>query len=331
MDKGTNTYKYSYVANFVKDQIKEGRLNVGDQIPSVHQLAKMLKVGKSTVVAGLNFLSEKGVIESVQRKGFFIKSTSIENAYRIFFLMDQLTVFKEELYSSFYEQVKEKATVDVFFHNYNAELFKKLVLENLGNYTHFVVIPNIKEDQTKILNRIPASKRIILDYKYDNLEDDYGLIYQDFQNDILEGLNSVKKNVLKYKRIVLVAPPTAFYSKFIEKGVKLFCKANQLVYERTEAIKDYKITRGDCFITLSRNDVDDVDLIKFIRAHNLTLGKQIGLLSYNHFYVKEVLEGGISVISTDFSKMGKSAASMILDGKLKKLRNDTVLKIRNSL
>jgi DNA-binding LacI/PurR family transcriptional regulator len=42
-----------------------------------------------------------------------------------------------------------------------------------------------------------------------------------------------------------------------------------------------------------------------------TLGKDIGIISYNDTPLKELL--GITVISTDFNIMGETAASMILN------------------
>lgn len=327
----TSKHKYLQLANHIVNEIAEKRLQVGDQLPSVIQFSESLKISKSTVMAGLMYLSEKGIIESVYRKGYFIKSTSVDTSYKIFFLMDQLTIFKEEIYSSFYNEVKRKGIVEVFFHNYNEALFDKLIIENLNNYTHFVIIPNLKSEKSSILNQIPPKKRIILDFQYDQLSGEYGLIYQDFQVDILQALTQLQERLRKYRRIILVSPKNAFYSRFVKLGVSKFCSKNDFEYDFTESILSYGVQQGDCFITLNRNDKDDVDLIKFTHANKLKLGADVGLLSYNDFYYKEVLEGGITVISTNFKEMGKLAAEMILNNKLQKIRNRGVLHVRNSL
>jgi hypothetical protein len=47
--------------------------------------------------------------------------------------------------------------------------------------------------------------------------------------------------------------------------------------------------------------------------------------------MKQILEGGITVISTDFSAMGAKAASLILTGKKEKLYNPSSLILRKSL
>lgn len=54
-------------------------------------------------------------------------------------------------------------------------------------------------------------------------------------------------------------------------------------------------------------------MIKLAKKKGYELGKEIGLISYNDTAVKEILEGGITVISTDFEMMGKAAASVILN------------------
>lgn len=327
----SSQHKYLQLANHLISEIENGNLKVGDQISSVNQFAESLKISKSTVMAGLKYLSEKGIIESVYRKGYFIKSSNIENSYKIFFLMDQLTVFKEELYSSFFNAVKHKATIDVFFHNYNEELFEKLILDNLNNYTHFVIVPNLKTEKSELLNQIPAKKRIILDFRYDNLEGDYGLVYQDFQIDIYLALSQMEERLQKYKRLILVSPSTAFYSKFVKDGITKFAKKQQLEFELTNSVGCFEIKANDCFITLNRNDRDDVDLIKFTIANKFELGKEIGLLSYNDFYYKEILGGGISVISTNYKEMGNLAAEMILTNAMFKIRNNSILHIRKSI
>lgn len=72
-------------------------------------------------------------------------------------------------------------------------------------------------------------------------------------------------------------------------------------------------------------------MIKLAKKKGYELGKEIGLISYNDTAVKEILEGGITVISTDFEMMGKAAASVILNKNVIYKRNPTKVIIRNSL
>ena len=65
---------------------------------------------------------------------------------------------------------------------------------------------------------------------------------------------------------------------------------------------------GDLFVTIEESDL--VNLIKQIREDEFTLGKEIGVISYNDTPLKDLL--GITVVSTDFKFMGEVAAQKIL-------------------
>ena len=96
-------------------------------------------------------------------------------------------------------------------------------------------------------------------------------------------------------------------------------------------IDEKNFQKGNAYVTFSRYDTDDVALIKLARKKKLKLGKDIGLISYNDTDVKEILEGGITVISTDFEAMGKTVAEAILEDKTIVRRNPTNLIKRHSL
>ena len=70
---------------------------------------------------------------------------------------------------------------------------------------------------------------------------------------------------------------------------------------------------------------------KLSRERGYTIGEDIGIISYNDTPVKEVLEGGITVITTDFEQMGKKAAQLLLNKETQFIANPTQLTLRNSL
>ncbi|MEI6679185.1 MAG: hypothetical protein WCL21_11300 [Mariniphaga sp.] len=43
---------------------------------------------------------------------------------QIFLLFDELNVFKEDLYTSFLEQLDNKTNVDIYFHHFNYRVYK---------------------------------------------------------------------------------------------------------------------------------------------------------------------------------------------------------------
>jgi DNA-binding LacI/PurR family transcriptional regulator len=77
------------------------------------------------------------------------------------------------------------------------------------------------------------------------------------------------------------------------------------------------------------DETDLCDLIKKIRISSYSLGNEIGIISFNDTTLKELL--GVTVVTTDFEIMGKSAAEMIIDKKNTKFKNPFNLIIRHTL
>src|SRR5690606_32141309 len=290
-----------------------------------------LSMSKATVLKGLNHLSEKGIIEAVYRKGYYVRKKAQYKPYRICLILDKMNLLRDSIYHSFFEKLKGVAEVDIFFHHHNIKVFENLITENLNNYTHFVIVTFFREDPTAIINQIPPHKRIILDYGEKGLTGDYTCIYQDFKSDIYESLIKLLPNLKKYSRLILIAPTEAYHGKAVIEGFKKFCKEYKFQNNIYSTISEKNFNKGDAYITFSRYDLDDIDIIKLSRKNKWKLGKDIGLLSYNDTAVKEILENGITVITTDFLKMGEEAANAIIEKKTIKMRDHAKVILRNSL
>ena len=313
------------------EEIHAGNLTLNQRLPSVNQFSKELQISRETVFKALNHLSEKGVIKSANRRGYYIQKTEGLGTYRVFLLMDKLTPFKEFLYRTFVDTIGSQGSVDVFFHHHNRSIFQKLIKENLNNYTNFVIVTFFKESVADVLNLIPPEKRIILDSFEPDLEGNYGMVFQDFSADIFNSLESAKDILSNYKRLIMVAPGSLYHIDWVKTGFKRYCEENGLNYKIIPGVDDKDFHIGDVYLTNSGYDFELVELIKLSRERGYQVGKDIGIISYNDIPMKEVLEGGITVISTDFEQMGKTAAQMILDRKLERIANPTRLILRNSL
>ncbi|MCH5686132.1 hypothetical protein LWM68_18865 [Niabella sp. W65] len=46
---------------------------------------------------------------------------------------------REQLYRTLLDNLKNKADIDIYFHHHNYQVFEKLVKENIGKYTHYVI------------------------------------------------------------------------------------------------------------------------------------------------------------------------------------------------
>src|SRR5690606_18335055 len=92
---------------------------------------------------------------------------------------------------------------------------------------------------------------------------------------------------------------------------------------------DVAFNPGQVYIVIEEADL--VEIIKKTSAKNLKLGSDVGLISYNSTPFKEILAGGISVLSTDFEMMGSTVAGMIFNKNKQKIKNPFSFVPRNSL
>jgi DNA-binding LacI/PurR family transcriptional regulator len=90
-----------------------------------------------------------------------------------------------------------------------------------------------------------------------------------------------------------------------------------------------KLKKGEAYIVIEETDL--VNLIKNCRSENMKIGRDIGIISYNETPLKEILQEGITVISTDHMKMGETAAKLILENKKERVKNNFELIRRKSL
>jgi DNA-binding LacI/PurR family transcriptional regulator len=81
--------------------------------------------------------------------------------------------------------------------------------------------------------------------------------------------------------------------------------------------------------------ISDDDLYRFIKIcrnqRTGNSGKDVGLVAYNDNPVKELLEDGITTISTNHDAIGRFAAHMILTGDFKRIKSPFEFVQRNSL
>jgi DNA-binding GntR family transcriptional regulator len=330
-DPSSQRMKYLQLVDYIQQLIETDQLHINDRLPSLKQFEKQFHISKETVLKGLNHLLEKGIIESVYRKGYYVRKKSVEHTFRIFLLLDKMNLMRDKFYHTLFEAIKDKADIDVYFHHHNVKVFEKLITENLQSYTHFVIAAYLKEDVSAILNHIPPAKRILIDFDQPHLTGKYSSIYQDFKLDIYDALTQLKSQLAKYTQLVLIVPTEAFHATLVIEGFLQFCQQHQYPYVIQHEVSAANFQKGNVYITFSRYDTDDVALIKLARKKKYRLGQDIGLISYNDTDVKEILEGGITVVSSDFEAMAQQVAETIEQKKIIRQRNPTKVILRQSL
>lgn len=324
--------KYQQLIEYIITAIEDGTLVRGQRLPSINEVSESSGMARMTVAKAYDELRALGLVTSHHGKGFYVSSTDTRNQLNLFVLFDALTPFKEILYDSLIANLGEEINVNMFFHHHNLKVFENLVLNNLGNYNFYVVMPHFIEDVSKILQNIPKEKLLILDIDTPKFGDDYAILYQDFEKNIYQGLSEALILVKKYQTISLVLSSKNFqYTPIgIIKGFENFCKENEIKFEIISNLEEEEHLQKDHAYLVFREN----DLVRFINWSNKKgwkLGEDIGLISYDDTPIKEILAEGISVISNDFALMGKRAAEMILSREKGRFVNESRFIERKSL
>ena len=146
-----------------------------------------------------NELKAKGIIVSQPGKGYYISSTDVLQEERIFLLFDELNSFKEDLYNSFLKSLGKSAVVDIFFHHFNYNVFKNLIIESVGKYTSYVIMPATFGNTSYLVNKLPKDRVYILDRLKPELKE-FPVVYQDFENDLYEALCEGVEKIKNYAK-----------------------------------------------------------------------------------------------------------------------------------
>jgi len=327
IDDSLGIPKYRQIINSIYQAISTGELKLGDKIPSLNQICAEFDLSRDTVMVAFNELKAKGIINSIPGKGYYINSVDVNVNERVFVLFDELNAFKEDLYTSFLNARDDKTTVDIYFHHFNFQVFKDLVAASAGKYTSYVIMPATFDYTVDILSVLPEDKVYIIDRLKPDLEK-YPVIYQDFEKDICDALTAGKDLLTKYEKLIMIFPGGKEpEGRMI--GFQKFCNEHNIQFEVLRSLLNRTIKKGEAYFVPSDRNL--VKLVKMAEEHNLQLGVDLGIVSFNDTMLKEVVAGGITTISTDFAQMGQTLAQMIKERSSEHISNPASLIQRNSL
>ncbi|HLQ99750.1 MAG TPA: substrate-binding domain-containing protein [Sphingobacterium sp.] len=315
IDDYSATPKYKQLANSVITVIEEGKVKKGDLLPSINEVSFVLEVSRDTAEKGYRYLREKAIIDSVPGKGYFVSDVDIKSNRQVVLLFNKLSAHKKIIYDSFIREIGEDATVDLYVYNNDLTLFKR-TLENLKkDYSNYVIIPHFiegRDEVYEIVNTIPKEKLLLLDKLIPGVAGKYAAVYENFEKDIYNALDQARARLSKYHTLKLVFPDKSYYPKGIIKGFYKFCQQYAFEHLLVSDVLSENMSRGEVYINLMEGDL--VKILDRVLENKMTVGKDIGIISYNETPLKKFILEGITTISTDFNVMGKSAARMIVDG-----------------
>lgn len=332
--------KYIQVADSITVDIESGKIKLGERIPSINELSDKNSMSRDTIEKAYKILRDRNLIYAVKGIGNFVTDTNSKSKIDVFFLINKPSSYKMEVYNSFVDTLGAKGHVNMYLYYCDEMLFINALKKNINNYDYFVIMPhfrskgknhvNYTSKVIKAIETIPKDKLIILDNSHNEISGSFTAIYQDFKEDIIYALEKGLEKFRKYRKIILVYPTkTVFpYPTRVLVGFIQFCEEHQFDFEILDEIYgDLEFESKEVYITIEDGDL--VNLIQQIREKNLVMGKDVGLISYNETPLKALL--GITVLSTDFKRMGEAAAELVLSNKKEISKNPFNYIERNSL
>lgn len=317
---------YKQLVTQVERALHEGSLRAGEHLPSMNLLADQMDISRETVKKAYGILVDKGLIVPKHGKGFYAADLLSSGRPQVLVIFDKLSVYKQILFNAFAESLSGKAEVTIVNHNQSLDLLEYYLDNYLDDFDYYVVTPHFplerksQERAVKQLSRIPNRKLIMLDHlQPDYPGNNYGAVYQDFENDIYEGLSQGLSSSRSIPVLRVITLPTSLYGPLIRKGVERFCSEHHIRVEFLNSAPG-DIHRGDTFLVLnSQLDAGLVALAHEIQSEGLQIGKDVFIISYNEFDMNELVLGGLTTVSTDFAQMGRIAADMILNRQMDKI------------
>jgi DNA-binding LacI/PurR family transcriptional regulator len=160
-----------------------------------------------------------------------------------------------------------------------------------------------------VLDKIDPNKLLVLDMGNTSGRKMNYLI-QDFHTAVFQCLEKGLPQLNKYDELIMVysEKDTPHPAESVT-AVTQFCKNHQITFRKINRVNAVQFKKGQAWFVI--RDADLVEVIKICRANKLKLGQDVGVLSYNDSPMKQIVGGGISVMSVDFEKMGELAARFV--------------------
>ncbi|NDV79705.1 GntR family transcriptional regulator [Dysgonomonas sp. 511] len=320
-----NKSKVRQLSDAIRAAISNGEFKEGDPLPSINKISTNYNLARDTVYKAFQDLKEKGIIESAPTRGYFVSNT-VNN---IFVLLDIFSPYKENLYIELTANLPLNYRLDLYFHHYNKRSFNNIIQDSIGRYDLYL-ITNLQNDvYSEVLDRLDNTKVLLLDLgKFK--KDKFSYVCQGFDTTLYDCLTAGLDKFSKYEEICLVFNAKSEHPQSCIPFFEQFCNDNNFKYNIiTRDLNSFDIVPGTAYIAIRHLDM--MQIVKTCRLQNYELGKDVGLVTLNDAPMMEVIENGISVISTDFKEMGKLAAEYIKTRQKVQTYVPTELILRGSL
>jgi DNA-binding LacI/PurR family transcriptional regulator len=291
--------------------VRAGTLKKGDRLPSINAACRAYGLSRDTIVKAYERLQEMRYLSAIHGKGFFLRTDAVDPRIRAFVVFDTLNAFKEKVFAGLADTVSRQADIDVCFHHFNPGLFRRLLLEARSKYDRYVVMPFPAPEVEEALRALEPERLLILDINACVPGKRTAWIVQNFDAQLIDALRSGLERLRRYRRFTLVFPPDNHDPVEIQEAFLRFGRRVGLETSIVPRLTEHMVRPGTAYLVL--DDKDLVSLVKHCNATGQRLGEDVGVLSYNDTPLKEVVAGGISVVSIDFYGLGVRAGQQVLD------------------
>ena len=118
-----------------------------------------LTVSRMTVLKALSELKDRGIIESRNRVGYFMKSENIKQKLKVMLFLTAFNQYHEILYNTFMDEIRGRdISVDLFFHHGNPDVLRTVLKEHIGKYGLYVITPIQDKKVLGLLDRISTRR-----------------------------------------------------------------------------------------------------------------------------------------------------------------------------
>lgn len=311
VDESLSRTKYMQVVDLIKSDIECGVFGIGEQIPSISETSAEFYIAKVTVEKAYKILKQKGILSSVKGKGYYVTSAGKLCSKRGLLFLSYFGEEEKVFYKALIANLPPNSEVDILLYNDDSDQLERNILASTNRFDYFVLQPHlgkISENLIKALNTIPLNKLIFLDQVLKPIKKQYSAVLNENNDGMKAALHELGSFNTSLKNLHLIFPDKEYLEE-IKQGVFSFCMDRNLNYRVSCEIDEEKVQKGTIYFV--KEDDQLVALLKCAQKKNLVVGKDIALICYNDSSVKEILGGGMTVITPNYNLMGVQVAEMV--------------------
>ena len=301
--------KHEQLIEGLINSINHRFVNHGEILPSVNQMSQGLGFSRETVVKGYKYLMDRGIIESKNRRGYYVANGDTFQQLKVAILLFAFDTFQETFYQSFRKNLGANIQLDVYFHHNNLEVFEHTIGRIKGRYGMYVIAPIPSPAAAEVLEQLPLNKLLIVD-RFIQLKGEYSYIVQEFEESAYKAFTALADKIKKYNNFVFYFKSSSAEPDEILRAFKRFIKDFDVKGVILDSYESGSVEKGNVYFTI--NNLELWEILKDTKNKKFRLGKDVGILSHNDDHVKEIIFDGITTFSIDFVEMGKKAANYVL-------------------